>query len=90
MNSITPINDRFVNAESDFLDVLQKLGGVSRDGASKILRVWRAHKVVKVDSGSGRISVKHGAYLDRENILESFRHAIDDPVETCSYCRKYK
>lgn len=86
MSRIAPINQRFVNAENSFLEVLQKQGGISREGAEKVLNAWRKHNLVKVDSFDGRISVKRGGLLDRENILESFRHAIEEN-STCRYCK---
>lgn len=85
--SFHELNERLLNAESAFLENLVKLGGISPDGARKVLTVFRYHKVVKEDANIGRISVTHGAYLDRENILEAFRHAIEEN-STCRYCRK--
>ncbi len=86
-NLFSPINQRFVDAENSFLEVLQTQGGISRNGAEKVLAAWKKHKLVKVDSFDGRISVKHGGLLDRENILESFRHVIEESG-TCRYCKK--
>lgn len=83
-----PINDRFLDGERRMAGVISKVGGVSTESAHKIIQIWFAHKSAKRDKGTGQISPVHGALLDRENILEVFRHSIEES-ETCTYCLKY-
>jgi hypothetical protein len=59
---------RIVSAENNFIEVLMNLGGISKADAEKVLSVYRKLKLVKINAVSGVLSVKHGAYLDREVI----------------------
>ena len=68
MEGTKQIAQRIVNAENNFIDTLMTLGDVSRADATKAMRAMLRLKVAKLDAVSGRINVKHGAYLDREVI----------------------
>jgi len=59
---------RMVNAEEGFLQVLMDLGGINKSEAMKVLGVFRKAKVLKMDPVGGRMSVKHGAYLNPDVI----------------------
>jgi hypothetical protein len=59
---------RLVNAENNFIEVLMTLGEISKAEAEKVLAVYRKHKLVKMDAVMGVLSVKHGAYLEKEVI----------------------
>jgi hypothetical protein len=63
-----PIAQRIVNAENDFIEVLMAQASISKDDAIKAMRAMLKMKVAKLDAVSGRISVKHGAYLDADVI----------------------
>lgn len=62
---------RMVNAENDFVAVLVEKAGITTDEAFKVLAIYRKLKVVKNDYAVSRISVKHGAFLDRDVILRA-------------------
>jgi hypothetical protein len=62
---------RMVNAENDFVSLLVDCAGITTDEAFKVLAVYRKVKVIKNDYAVNRISVKHGALLDREVILRA-------------------
>jgi hypothetical protein len=59
---------RMVNAENAFIDGLMTAAGISRADAVKVLAVYRKAKVVKMDAIGGQISVKHGAFWERDVI----------------------
>jgi hypothetical protein len=59
---------RIVQAETNFLDTLVELGGVDRASAERALAYFRKHRLVKTDAVNGRITVKHGDFLDPEAI----------------------
>jgi hypothetical protein len=63
--------DRILRAHADFADYLVNKSGVSRETAIDIKNYYLKHKLAKVDAGIGRISVKHGGFLDRDVILRA-------------------
>ncbi len=67
------IADRIVRAYREFAETLQGVSGCTADEASAVTRYYLKHKLAKLDGCIGRISVKHGAYLDERTI----RRAID-------------
>jgi hypothetical protein len=64
-----------VNAENGFVDNLMQLGSITRADAVKVLGVYRKLKIVKMDAVGGRMTVKHGSYLDRDVIQRALRQA---------------
>jgi hypothetical protein len=62
---------RIVTAENEFAATLVRCAGITTEEAFKVLKVYRKAKVVKNDYAVSRISVKHGAFLDREVILRA-------------------
>jgi hypothetical protein len=62
---------RMVNAENDFIAALVDIAGITTDEAFKVLATYRKAKVLKNDYAVSRISVKHGAFLNREVILRA-------------------
>ncbi len=63
--------ERIVRAENNFIATLMKFGEISKADGEKVFQVYRKLKLVKMDAVIGVISVKHGAYLDKENILNA-------------------
>lgn len=72
MEGIKQIAQRIVNAEENFADTVQELAGCTRDEAFKALATMRKLKVVKLDAGIGRYTVKHGAFME----ADALRNAI--------------
>ncbi len=67
--SVADCSTRLANGAAAFLDVLMDRGGITRDQAVRVLDQYRKLRVVKHQSISdGVISVKHGAFLDRDVI----------------------
>jgi len=62
---------RVANAENAFAELLQEIAGVSEADARKVTGFYLRKKLAKLDATIGRISVKHGGYLDREAILRA-------------------
>lgn len=62
---------RMVNAENDFAATLVEIAGITTEEAFKVLAVYRKVKAVKNDYAVSRISVKHGAFLNRDVILRA-------------------
>jgi hypothetical protein len=62
---------RIVTAENDFAATLVSIAGITAEDAFKVLAIYRKAKVLKNDYAVSRISVKHGALLDREVILRA-------------------
>jgi hypothetical protein len=64
---------RSVNAENDFDQVLMELGGISKAEAMKVRNLYLKQKIAKMDIVGGRISVKHGAFLDKTAIQNAVK-----------------
>lgn len=62
------IASRIVNAENNFVETLMNCGHISKDDAFKVMAFYLKNKLAKLDPVIGRISVKHGAYLDARAI----------------------
>lgn len=60
------IGHRLARGENAFEEVLMHFGGVTREEAEKMFVWMRKKKLVNRDFCSGTISVKHGAYLERD------------------------
>lgn len=67
---------RMDQAEDSFVETLMTLGGITLTEAKVVFAGYRKFKLVKMDAVGGRITVKHGALLDREVI----RRAAQDPA----------
>lgn len=65
-SEFAPIAQRIVNAENAFAETIQNILGCTNDEAHAIRALYSKHKITKMDAVIGRISVKHGAYLDEE------------------------
>jgi len=65
---------RIVNAESAFVETLMRCGDLTRDEAIKVLASYRKLKIVKNEYAVSRITVKHGAFLDREVIRRALNY----------------
>jgi hypothetical protein len=61
---------RYANGERAMVECIMGLGAVTKDQAEKVLAAFRKAKVLKRDSASGTLRVKHGALLDRDVIQE--------------------
>jgi hypothetical protein len=68
---------RSINAENNFLDQLMHFGGITREQAETVFSVYKKAKFLNLKEvySMGRIRVKHGAFLDRDFILNALSHA---------------
>lgn len=67
MNAFRDIAQRIVNAEEDFIQIIQEKGFTGEE-AIQVMQTMLRLKLAKLDSGIGRISVKHGGLLETEVI----------------------
>lgn len=67
MQGTREMAQRIVNAEENFIQTIREKG-FTRDEAIKAMNTMLKLKVAKLDPIIGRISVKHGAYLESEVI----------------------
>jgi len=58
------IAGRQIRAENDFIGCLRSFGELDRSEAEKVLAFFKKKKMVKVTID--RITVKHGAYFERD------------------------
>jgi hypothetical protein len=58
-------------AHDDFISTPIDTAGITNDEAEKVLAVYRKAKVLKNEYAVSRITVKHGALLDRDVILRA-------------------
>ncbi|HDR9764237.1 TPA: hypothetical protein QDC44_008526 [Burkholderia cepacia ATCC 25416] len=72
MEGFKEIAQRIVNAEENFIETVQAITGCSRDEGAKALNTMRKLRVIKLDVGIGRYTVKHGALME----AEALRNAI--------------
>lgn len=65
------IAQRIVNAENAFDTTLVEISGIGAESAAKVRAFYLKNKIAKLDMVGGRISVTHGAYLDKAAILRA-------------------
>lgn len=66
--SFKDMAQRAANAENNFVVELIRAGGISETDAVKVMNFYLKEKIAKLDYAIGRISVKHGAFWDRDVI----------------------
>ncbi len=62
---------RIENAHEGFTETLMHWGGISKADALKVKSFYLKNKIAKLDTGIGRISVKHGVYLEKSVIKDA-------------------
>ena len=65
------IAQRIVNAENNFSETIQNIGGCSPEVADKVTAYYLKHKIAKLDAVIGRITVKHGVYLEADVVANA-------------------
>lgn len=68
-----PIAQRIVNAENEFIETLMERAAISDADAVKAFNTFRKLRVLKLDVGIGRYTVKHGGLMAPDVI----RRAVD-------------
>lgn len=66
-SEIAPIATRIQNGIDGLVEAIMAKG-YDREDANAIYQVMRDLKVLNFDYGIGRVSVKHGALLDRDSL----------------------
>lgn len=73
MNAYEAIATRIENADKDFAEIIANISGCDMATARKVTAFYLKNKLAKRDAVIGRVTVKHGAYLDKRAI----ENAID-------------
>ena len=70
---------RSVNAENNFLDTLVEFGGIDREQAATVFAVYKKARLLNTKEvySMGRYRVKHGAFLDRDFILNALAKSAE-------------
>jgi hypothetical protein len=59
---------RIVSAEDRFLSALSEIGDISPEDAVKVFNYYSKHKLLKRSNVVGHVTVKHGAFLEKDVI----------------------
>lgn len=59
---------RAANAEADFVAALIEIADITDAEAEKVMALYLKEKIAKIDHNIGRISVKHGVFLEADVI----------------------
>lgn len=66
--AIRAISNRMDNAHEAMIECLMNIGKITKEEAGKVFQAYRKNKIFKNDFVGGRMTVKHGAFLDAETI----------------------
>lgn len=66
--SFNDIATRAANAEANFIASLVEIAGITEAEAEKVMALYRKEKLAKMDHVNGRITVKHGVFLEADVI----------------------
>ena len=69
------IAQRIENAESSFIADAQEQFGFTSEEATKILRIYKKEKIVKVDPVMGVARVSHGIFWEKETMQNALKVA---------------
>lgn len=67
------IEARKINARDRFEQSLQTIAGISPEQATRVADYYVKHKLVKTDANVGQMNPVHGAYLDKDVILNAVK-----------------
>jgi len=65
------IAERMNNAMIGFVESIARFGEINADDAKVVANFYMKNKLAKMDAVGGRISVKHGAYYDKDIIVKA-------------------
>jgi hypothetical protein len=71
MEGTKQIAQRIVNAENSFIENIMNIAKIDKAAAEKVLTVYKKLKIVKLNATIGNYTVKHGAFLDKDTILNA-------------------
>ncbi|RPJ25228.1 MAG: hypothetical protein EHM33_15250 [Chloroflexi bacterium] len=57
---------RIENGQNTFISDIVEQFGYTTEQAEKIFNLYRREKIIKLDTGSGRYILSHGAFWDKE------------------------
>lgn len=76
MNGTKQVAQRIVNANNWFYDVAMGVADITKEQAIHVLNVYIKTKVAKRDLAIGVYKVKHGAFFEKEVILNAVNYAL--------------
>ena len=68
---------RIDNAERAFVEAVMRVSGCTKEEAERVTALYLKERIAKLDPVSGRISVKHGAFLEPGTIENAIAMAND-------------
>lgn len=74
MKGTQAVAQRIVNAEENFIALVQQVTGCSREQGTKALATMRSLKVLKLDAVNGVYNVKHGAFLEASALWNAINY----------------
>lgn len=78
--ALAPVFARVDQAYVNFATLLTEIAGLDQDTAKRLTQFYVKKKLAKVDTGIGRINVKHGGYLDKEAIGRAVKIMNGEPL----------
>lgn len=73
MNAYEAIATRMVNADESFAETIAAIGKCDIATARKVASLYLKNKLAKRDAVIGRVTVKHGAYLEAAVIANAIK-----------------
>ncbi len=70
-NPYKAIAQRINNAEESFTNALVEIADITTEEAHKVMNLYLKNKLAKLDAVNGTIKVKHGAFLEKDVILNA-------------------
>lgn len=70
-----PLATRHAQGRNKLIDHLQEFGGIDREDATKVADLYVKNRIVKLSVSIGQYAIKHGAFLDRDTILNAVEMA---------------
>tara|TARA_R110000803_G_scaffold46420_1_gene97409 strand:+ start:352 stop:600 length:249 start_codon:yes stop_codon:yes gene_type:complete len=67
------IAQRIVNAENSFIACMEEDYALTESQALAVFNLYKKEKILKIDSGIGSWTVKHGAFLDKSTIQNAVK-----------------
>jgi len=63
-----------VQSIENFIGLLVKMHSLTKDNATKVFKVYKKVKVIQIDYVNVNYRVKHGAYLDRDIVMNAVNY----------------
>ena len=78
LKSFEDMHTRGDNAKAGFAAIVAERTGCAIETARKVTELFLKHRLAKIDFGVGRMTVKHGAYLEDHALNNAVRLVTED------------